>query len=134
MRSRLLALATLALALVLGGCAHPIQLVPEPTQLVGQGGANKIDRPVVLMVTDAQLSQEVVSPGGGGDKVSPNTTFDMNLTYDFEDGFVGSNQLSLNIRNLFDQKPPYYSSTYGYNSGISSPVGRLITVGLTSRL
>jgi outer membrane receptor protein involved in Fe transport len=75
-----------------------------------------------------------LNPSGGGDKVSPNTTFDMNLTYDFDDGFVGSNQLSLNIRNLFDQRPPYYSSTYGYNSGISSPVGRLITVGLTSRL
>lgn len=70
MRSRLLALATLALVFALGGCAHPIQLVPEPNQLVGQGGANKIDRPVVLVVTDAQLSQEVVSPGGGGDKVS----------------------------------------------------------------
>lgn len=70
MRSRLMAFFALALLLALGGCAHPIQLVPEPAQLVGQGGADKIDRPVVLVVTDAQLSQEVVSPGGGGDKVS----------------------------------------------------------------
>jgi hypothetical protein len=70
MPSRLTALFALAVLFVLGGCAHPIQLTPDPTQLMGQGSGQKIDRPVVLVVSDAQLAQEVVSPGGGGDKVS----------------------------------------------------------------
>jgi iron complex outermembrane receptor protein len=75
-----------------------------------------------------------LNPSGGGDRVSPNVTFDLNLTYDFQDGYVGDDQISLNIRNLFDKMPPYDSSTYGYNAGIASPVGRLITVGITTKL
>lgn len=70
MMTRLLTFLALAALLVLGGCAHPIQLTPEPAQLMGKGAGNKIDRPVVLVVSDAQLAQEVTTPGGGGDKVS----------------------------------------------------------------
>jgi outer membrane receptor protein involved in Fe transport len=75
-----------------------------------------------------------LNPNGGGDRVSPNTTFDLNLTYDFRDGYVGDNEVSFTVRNLFDARPPYDSSTAGYNAGIASPVGRLIYVGLTSKL
>lgn len=67
---RLFSLAALAIAFVLGGCAHPISLSPEVAGLVGTGPSPKIDRPVVLVITEAQLAQEVISPGGGGDKVS----------------------------------------------------------------
>jgi hypothetical protein len=70
MTRSLLALLIAAFALVLGGCAHPIQLVSDPAPLVGTGPSPKIDRSVVLLVTDAQLAQEVISPGGGGDKLS----------------------------------------------------------------
>jgi iron complex outermembrane receptor protein len=81
----------------------------------------------------AVILNSALNPAGGGDRVSPNTTFDLNLTYDFMDGYLGNDQISLNIKNLFDKQPPYDSSTFGYNSGIASPVGRLITIGLTSR-
>ncbi|HEX3755561.1 MAG TPA: TonB-dependent receptor [Rhizomicrobium sp.] len=81
-----------------------------------------------------KLDPVTLNPAGGGDRVSSNTTFDLNLTYEFNDGYVGNNELSLNIRNLFDTRPPYDASTSGYNAGIASPVGRLITVGFTSRL
>jgi iron complex outermembrane receptor protein len=83
---------------------------------------------------NAIILNSALNPSSGGDRVSPNTTFDLNLTYDFEDGYVGSDQLSLTVRNLFDKRPPYDSSAAGYNAGIASPVGQLITVGLTTKL
>jgi iron complex outermembrane receptor protein len=82
---------------------------------------------------NAIILNSALNPAGGGDRVSPNTTFDLNLTYDFADGYVGDDQVSLNIRNLFDKRPPYDSSTAGYNAGIASPVGRLVTIGITSK-
>jgi len=88
---------------------------------------NSPDNPVI---TDPVT----LNPSGGGDKVAANTTFDLNLTYDFNDGYVGNEQILLNIRNLFDKMPPYDSSTFGYNANIASPVGRLITIGITTRL
>ncbi|MDB5734020.1 MAG: TonB-dependent receptor [Alphaproteobacteria bacterium] len=83
---------------------------------------------------NAVVLNSALNPSSGGDRVSPNTTFDMNLTYDFQDGYVGNDQLSLTIRNLFDKRPPYDSSAAGYNATIASPVGRLITVGFTTKL
>lgn len=70
MFQRLFSLIALTTLLALVGCAHPISLTADAAPLVGSGGGNKIDRTAVLMVTDAQLAQEVVGPGGGGDKVS----------------------------------------------------------------
>jgi hypothetical protein len=70
MRQHLFAGLALAAAVFLGGCAHPIQLTPDPAALVGTGAAPKIERTAVLLMTDAQLAQEVITPGGGGDKVS----------------------------------------------------------------
>jgi iron complex outermembrane receptor protein len=87
---------------------------------------NSPDNPVIL--------NAALNPSGGGDRVSPNTTFDLNLTYDFMDGFVGNDQLSLTMKNMFDKRPPYDSSAAGYNATIASPVGRLITIGITTKL
>jgi iron complex outermembrane receptor protein len=86
---------------------------------------NSPDNPVIL--------NSALNPSGGGDRVSPNTTFDMNLTYDFEDGYVGNDELSLNMRNMFDTRPPYDSSAAGYNATIASPLGRFVTIGITSK-
>ena len=86
---------------------------------------NSPDNPVIL--------NSALNPSSGGDRVSPNTTFDLNLTYDFVDGYVGNDEFSLSMRNMFDQRPPYDSSAAGYNATIASPVGRLVTVGLTTK-
>jgi iron complex outermembrane recepter protein len=83
---------------------------------------------------NAVILNSALNPSGGGDRVSPNTTFDLNLTYDFKDGYVGDDQFSVTFRNLFDQRPPYDSSAAGYNATIASPVGRLVTIGFTSKL
>lgn len=67
-RQALWGTAVLAVAL-LTGCAHPISLSTDASRLMGSGQA-KVDRKVGLVVTDDQRKQEVVTPGGGGDKVS----------------------------------------------------------------
>jgi iron complex outermembrane receptor protein len=83
---------------------------------------------------NAIILNSALNPSGGGDRVSPNTTFDLNLTYDFRDGYIGDDQFSVTIRNLFDKRPPYDSSAAGYNATIASPVGRLITLGFITKL
>jgi len=80
------------------------------------------------------LDPATLNPSSGGDRVSPNTTFDLNLTYDFKDGYVGDNEFSVTVRNMFDKRPPYDSSAAGYNATIASPVGRMVYIGLTSKL
>jgi iron complex outermembrane receptor protein len=87
---------------------------------------NSPDNPVIL--------NAALNPSSGGDRVSPNTTFDLNLTYDFRDGYIGDDQFSVTIRNLFDKRPPYDSSAAGYNATIASPVGRMVTIGITTKL
>lgn len=57
-------------ALLAGGCAHPISLTADAASVVGSAGGAKVDRKVGLVVTDEQRKREVTSPGGGGDKVS----------------------------------------------------------------
>ena len=92
------------------------------------GGYQNWNSPDNAVVLNAALN-----PSSGGDRVSPNTTFDLNLTYDFQDGFVGNDQLSLTMKNMFDARPPYDSSAAGYNATIASPLGRLVTVGFTTK-
>ncbi len=67
-RQMLWGAAVLAVA-ALTGCAHPISLSTDASRLMGSGQV-KVDRKVGLVVTDDQRKQEVVTPGGGGDKVS----------------------------------------------------------------
>lgn len=57
-----------ALALSLVGCAHPLSLSPNLGSLAGSG-ANKIDKRVGLVITQADRELEVTTPGGGGDSV-----------------------------------------------------------------
>ena len=93
------------------------------------GGYQNWNSPDNAVITDPVT----LNPAGGGDRVSPNTTFDLHLSYDFEDGYVGNDQLSLTMHNMFDKRPPYDSSNAGFNAVIASPVGRLITLGFTSK-
>lgn len=53
---------------ILGGCAHPITISPDPARLGGNVAAEKIDgRLVYYFIED--IDKEVITPGGGGDKV-----------------------------------------------------------------
>ena len=74
------------------------------------------------------------NPAGGGDHVNANVTFDVNLSYTFLTGWLGEDQVSLNIRNLFDKDPPFYNSSVGYDSWVANPFGRVVEVGLKAKM
>ena len=61
--------ASLLCALFLAACAHPISLAPNLTKLDPPAGAVRAGT-VGLYVSAADKERQVVTPGGGGDKVS----------------------------------------------------------------
>jgi hypothetical protein len=66
---RILLLSVAAIFTVLmGGCAHPINMKPDMGSVTALG-ASKIDKAVGFHISDANLAVEVTTPGGGGDKV-----------------------------------------------------------------
>lgn len=56
------------LAGVLVGCAHPISMAPDLAGIKADAG-QPIDKSVGYHISDAARSQEVTSPGGGGDQL-----------------------------------------------------------------
>jgi len=74
----------------------------------------------------------------GGDHVNANVTFDMHASYNFQDGWLGGDQIFFDVKNVFDKDPPFYNyavpsntnSSNGINTFVSNPIGRLISVGL----
>ena len=84
-------------------------------------------------------------PISGGDDVDAGNTFDLHAQYLFgsESRFKGW-IVSLDVRNLTDEDPPFFngntsgifgnSAGWGYNAFVSNPVGRQITLGLRTRL
>jgi iron complex outermembrane recepter protein len=84
-------------------------------------------------------------PMGGGDDVDADNTFDLHAQYAFggESRFKGW-IVSLDVRNLTDEEPPFYNGNtggiignatgWGYNGFVSNPVGRLVTLGIRARL
>ena len=77
-------------------------------------------------------------PVGGGDHVGANTTIDLHGEYAFgETRLFGNMTLFLDVKNVFDRDPPFYSGNtlgiglggYGYNGFLSSPIGRIASAG-----
>jgi len=79
---------------------------------------------------------------GGGDHVSANVTFDLHASYNFPDGLLSGDQVYIDIKNLFDQDPPFYNypnhgdalSSNGYDPFVSNPIGRVIALGFRAKL
>lgn len=48
---------------------------------------------------------------------------------------LGGIDVTLNVRNLFDEPPPFYdgASGYGYDAGQADPLGRVVSLQLTRR-
>ena len=84
--------------------------------------------PVNPIVLDANLN-----PAGGGDHVKANVTFDVNVAYSFSTPWSGDDEISLNVRNLFDREPPFYNSTTGYDSWVANPFGRVVEISLQAK-
>jgi iron complex outermembrane receptor protein len=84
-------------------------------------------------------------PPGGFQRIHANVTFDLNVAYNLPTnwawGLTEGTQLTFNVHNLFDTDPPFHNSgfgnfntyTTGYDQYNASPIGRLITVGLSKK-
>ena len=79
------------------------------------------------------------NPNGGGDTVDATNTFDLHLAYKLGFGkHVRRLSLSLDVRNLTDEDPPFFNGNqggfmggaWGYDNYTANPVGRLITLGV----
>ncbi len=81
------------------------------------------------------------NPAGGGDRVKSSTTFDLHAAYDFVGGFLDGDQIYLDVKNLFDEDPPFYNGntngilggSYGFNGFVSNPIGRIVSLGFRAR-
>jgi iron complex outermembrane receptor protein len=73
------------------------------------------------------------NPISAGDAVHSNTTLDMHASYDFTTKDFGDDEVSLDVRNMFDTRPPFYDSSAGYDTYISNPLGRIVTIGFRSK-
>ncbi|MDO9569945.1 MAG: hypothetical protein Q7J58_11260 [Hydrogenophaga sp.] len=62
-------LIALLLVVIASGCAHPISLMGNTDALIGAGKV-KLDHAVGLAISEEDRKREVITPGGGGDKVS----------------------------------------------------------------
>jgi hypothetical protein len=56
------------IATILTGCAHSISISPDFNAISGTSNQNKLDKSVVIYYAD-DIEKEVITPGGGGDKV-----------------------------------------------------------------
>ncbi|WP_443971632.1 TonB-dependent receptor domain-containing protein [Sphingobium sp. CR28] len=83
------------------------------------------------------------NPNGGGDYVSPNHVFDLHLQYTIGgDSIMKGWQVYADVQNLFDRDPPFYNGNvggitgagFGYNSFVSNPLGRIISIGARIKL
>lgn len=63
---------------LLSGCAHDITISGDNAALVSRT-TSPINKTVGLIITDEERSKEVVSPGGGGDKVAYKPYHDLEL-------------------------------------------------------
>jgi iron complex outermembrane receptor protein len=74
----------------------------------------------------------------GGDHVNANNTFDVHAAYNIENGWLGGDQIYVDMKNIFDTDPPFINGntageglgTPGYDGFISNPIGRLVSLGV----
>ncbi|HEY4076332.1 MAG TPA: TonB-dependent receptor [Rhizomicrobium sp.] len=90
------------------------------------------------------LNPNALGTPTNGDKVDSLTTLDLNIAYNFEDGWLGGDQIYAHINNLFDTDPPFINTTangagassaaaFGFNAFNASPIGRTVSVGMRAK-
>ena len=71
---------------------------------------------------------------GGGDYVKSWTTFDLHAAWDFSHGgIMGESQVYIDVNNVFNQSPPFFNNSNGYDPFGSNPLGRVISLGIRAR-
>ncbi|MGK5072420.1 hypothetical protein [Janthinobacterium sp. ZB1P44] len=73
-------LATLAVAIALVGCAHPMVITPNLAGIERPDTARPVKKNVAYYISDTLRQTEVTTGGGGGDKVSYFPYRDMELS------------------------------------------------------
>lgn len=73
------------------------------------------------------------SPIGGGDVVHSESRFDLHIAYDFQSGVLGDSEVYLTSNNIFDSRPPFVNTSSGYDSFESTPLGRVVTIGVRAK-
>ncbi|AOK53420.1 hypothetical protein WT67_11170 [Burkholderia stagnalis] len=87
-------IAAAAVVAALSGCAHEISLTGDASKIPALS-TSPLDKTVGLVITDDQLSREVITPGGGGDKVSYRPYHDLELPI-----YVGLGHVFKNVTKL----------------------------------
>jgi iron complex outermembrane receptor protein len=82
------------------------------------------------------------NPSGGGDHVKADNNFDLHVQYTMKsDGMFNGWQFYVDVKNLFNTDPPFYSGNtagiiggaFGYNGFVSNPLGRVTSIGLRAK-
>ncbi|WP_421380831.1 hypothetical protein ACOCG7_34605 (plasmid) [Paraburkholderia sp. DD10] len=82
----------------LAGCAHDITISGDPTAFTATSTASAapINKTIGLIITDELRTKEVITPGGGGDKVTYKPYRDLELPIYVELSHVFTNVVKLN--------------------------------------
>jgi hypothetical protein len=67
----------MAAMMMAAGCAHQMTMRADVAELASPAGATPIPKNIGLYISPADRTQEVTTPGGGGDKVSYHPYADM---------------------------------------------------------
>lgn len=67
MNRAVLRVSALCLALVLGACAHPLNITPDTSALAA--GKSSVEKSVAYVISTEDRDREVTTPGGGGDSI-----------------------------------------------------------------
>ncbi|RZS85650.1 hypothetical protein [Pigmentiphaga kullae] len=74
-------LGALAAVLVLAGCAHPISIAPDVAKLAPSESGRRIEARVAYHIPDSLQEKDVITAGGGGDKVQYKPYKDMEAAF-----------------------------------------------------
>ena len=69
-------------------------------------------------------------PTGGGDRVKSSNLFDLHLGYTIPQSLAKKANIFVDVQNLFNKTPVFYSSLNGFDAFSGNPLLRVITVGL----
>jgi iron complex outermembrane receptor protein len=73
------------------------------------------------------------SPVSGGDVVHSESRYDIHLSYDFHNDMLGDDQVYLSGQNIFASRPPFVNNANGFDNFESTPLGRVVTIGLRTK-
>ena len=78
------------------------------------------------------VSVNGVPTGAGGDPVKSLTTVDFHLAWDLPKA-MADGQVYVDVQNLFNTKPPFYSSVQGFDTFAGNPLLRIVAVGFRTK-